>query len=120
MVREWSQQSSLMGLDSSKFPIIMDSPFGSLDEIYRRQIAKSIPKLANQLVVLVTKTQWRNEVEKEINSYINKQYILVYHSPKQDCQLDSIFLDEIKYPLVKKSQNEFEYTEIITVGNYNY
>ena len=115
MVREWSQQSSLMGLDSSKFPIIMDSPFGSLDEIYRRQIAKSIPNLANQLVVLVTKTQWRNEVEEEMNSHINKQYILVYHSPKPDCQLDSILLDGQEYPLVKKSDNQFEYTEIIVV-----
>ena len=117
MVREWSQQSSLMGLDSSKFPMVMDSPFGSLDEIYRRQIAKSIPKLANQLVVLVTKTQWRNEVEKEIDSHISKQYILVYHSPKKDCQLDSVVLNNVEYPLVKKSENQFEYTEIITVDN---
>ena len=117
MVREWSQQSSLMGLDSSKFPIIMDSPFGSLDEIYRRQIAKSIPKLANQLVVLVTKTQWRNEVETEINSYLNKQYVLVYHSPKKDCQNDSIFLNGEEYPLVKKSDNQFEYTEIVVVDS---
>ena len=118
MVREWSQKDSLMGLDSSTFPIVMDSPFGSLDEIYRRQIAQSLPKLANQLVALVTKTQWRNEVETQINPYINKQYILVYHSPKKDCQLDSIMLNGKQYPLVKKSENQFEYTEIITVDNY--
>jgi len=116
MVREWSKQSNLVGLDSSKFPIIMDSPFGSLDEIYRRQVAKSIPKLANQLVVLVTKTQWRNEVETEMNPYINKQYILVYRSPKEDCQEDFININGIDYPLVKKSDNQFEYTEIIEVN----
>jgi DNA sulfur modification protein DndD len=61
-VREWIQENTLMGPDSSTFPIVMDSPFGSLDEIYRRQIAKTLPQLANQLVVLVTKTQWRGEV----------------------------------------------------------
>ncbi|BAQ60525.1 exonuclease SbcC [Geminocystis sp. NIES-3708] len=116
MVREWSKQSNLVGLDSSKFPIIMDSPFGSLDEIYRRQVGKSIPKLANQLVVLVTKTQWRNEVETEMNPYINKQYILVYRSPKEDCQEDFIILNGEEYPLVKKSDNQFEYTEIIEVN----
>lgn len=115
MVREWSKQSNFVGLDSSKFPIIMDSPFGSLDEIYRRQVAKSIPQLANQLVVLVTKTQWRNEVETEMNPYINKQYILVYRSPKEDCQEDFMVLNGIEYPLVKKSDNQFEYTEIIEV-----
>ena len=45
-----------MGPDSSTLPVVMGSPFGNLDEIYRRQIAKTIPKLANQLVALVTKT----------------------------------------------------------------
>ena len=60
-VREWSHKNTLMGPDSSTFPIVMDSPFGSLDEIYRRQVAKALPQLANQLVVLATKTQWRGE-----------------------------------------------------------
>ena len=53
-VREWSKKNTLMGPDSSTFPIVMDSPFGSLDEIYRRQIAKTIPRLANQLIVKAT------------------------------------------------------------------
>lgn len=114
-VREWSQKSMLMGPDSSTFPIVMDSPFGSLDETYRRQVAKSIPKLANQLVVLATKTQWRGEVAQEMANYIGREYILVYHSPKPDCEEDSIELSRTRYPLVKHSPNEFEYTEIIAV-----
>ncbi len=114
-VREWSQKNTLIGIDSSTFPVIMDSPFGSLDEIYRRQVAKSLPKLANQLVVLVTKTQWRGEVETEINAYIGKEYILVYHSPKEDCEEDFICLNGVNYPLVKQSKNQFEYTEIIEI-----
>jgi DNA sulfur modification protein DndD len=118
MVRQWSQKDTLMGPDSSTFPIVMDSPFGSLDEIYRRQVAKSIPQLANQLVVLVTKTQWRGEVETEMKNYINKEYILVYVSPKPDCEEDYIQLNGTSYPLVKKSDNEFEYTEIMEVNCY--
>lgn len=94
---------------------MMDSPFGSLDEIYRRRVACSIPQLANQLVILVTKTQWRGEVEKEISNYLGKIYVLVYYSPKPDCQEDSIEIDGINYPLVKRSSNEFEYTEIVEV-----
>ncbi len=114
-VREWSQRNTLIGLDSSTFPIVMDSPFGSLDEIYRRQVAKSIPKLANQLVVLATKTQWRGEVAEEMANYIGKEYVLVYNSPKSDCEEDSIELGGVCYPLVKRSPNQFEYTEIIEV-----
>jgi DNA sulfur modification protein DndD len=114
-VREWSKKNTLMGPDSSTFPIVMDSPFGSLDEIYRRQVAKSIPQLANQLVILVTKTQWRKEVEEEITPHISKEYVLLYHSPKEDCEEDFININGISYPLVKYEADGFEYTEIIEV-----
>lgn len=114
-VREWSQKNTLMGPDSSTFPIVMDSPFGSLDEIYRKQIANKLPKLANQLVILVTKTQWRGEVAQEMESCTGREYVLVYNSPKPDCEEDTIELGGMRYPLVKQSPNEFEYTEIVEV-----
>ncbi|HIK26758.1 MAG: AAA family ATPase [Oscillatoriaceae bacterium SKW80] len=114
-VREWSKKNKLMGPDTSTFPIVMDSPFGSLDEIYRRQIARIIPKLANQLVVLVTKTQWRGEVEEEMMKYIGREYVLVYNSPKPDCEEDTIELAGMHYPLVRRSPDEFEYTEVVEV-----
>ena len=114
-VREWIQENALMGPDSSTFPIVMDSPFGSLDEIYRRQIAKTIPQLANQLVVLVTKTQWRGEVAQEMAKHIGREYVLTYNSPKPDCEEDAIELGGVRYPLVRQSPNEFEYTEIVEV-----
>lgn len=116
-VREWSQNKMLMGPDSSTFPIVMDSPFGSLDEIYRRQIAKTIPKLANQLVILVTKTQWRGEVAQEVANCIGREYVLAYNSPKPDCEEDAIELGGDRYPLVRQSSNEFEYTEILEVND---
>ncbi|MDJ1185661.1 AAA family ATPase [Roseofilum casamattae] len=111
-VRQWSQDRMHIGPDSSTFPIVMDSPFGSLDEIYRRQVARALPQLAQQLVILVSKTQWRGEVEEEICDRIGREYILTYNSPKPDCQTDSINRLGNTYPLVKGSPNEFEYTEI--------
>ncbi len=118
-VREWSQRKMLMVPDTSTLPIVMDSPFGSLDEVNRRQIARIIPKLANQLVVLVTKTQWRGEVAAEIAEKIGREYVLVYYSSKPDCEQDYIELGGERYPLVKQSPNEFEYTEIIEVNSVN-
>ena len=117
-VREWSESKMLMMPDSSTFPIVMDSPFGSLDQINRRQIAKTIPKLANQLVVLVTKTQWRGEVEAEMVNRVGREYVLIYYSSKLDCEEDSIEIGGNRYPLVRQSPNEFEYTEIIEVERH--
>ncbi|MGF2038325.1 MAG: AAA family ATPase [Nostoc sp. CmiVER01] len=115
-VREWSEKRKMMMIpDSSTFPIVMDSPFGSLDENSRRHIAKTIPQLANQLIVLVTKTQWRGEVEAEMTERIGREYVLTYFSSKPDCEQDYIELGGERYPLVKQSPNEFEYTEIIAV-----
>lgn len=111
-VREWSETKMLMATDSSTFPIVMDSPFGSLDEISRREIAKTIPTLANQLVVLLSKTQWRGEVATEMANRIGKEYVLTYYSCKPDCEQDYIELGGESYPLVRQSPNEFEYTEI--------
>ncbi|MBN3890976.1 MAG: AAA family ATPase [Nostoc sp. JL31] len=115
-VREWSEKRKMMMIpDSSTFPIVMDSPFGSLDENSRRHIAKTIPQLANQLIVLVTKTQWRGEVEAEMTQRIGREYVLTYYSSKPDCEQDYIELGRERYPLVKQSPNEYEYTEIIAV-----
>lgn len=115
-VREWSAKRKILTVpDSSTFPIVMDSPFGSLDETYRRRIAQTLPRLANQLIVLVTKTQWRGEVEAEIAERIGREYILTYYSSKPDCEQDYIEIAGERYPLVKQSPNEFEYTEVIEV-----
>ena len=114
-VRQWSQRNTLVGYDSSTFPIVMDSPFGSLDQIYRRQVAKAIPELANQLIIFATKTQWRGEVETETETRIGREYVLTYYSPKIDCEPDWLEKNQQYYPLVKHSSNNFEYTEIVNV-----
>ena len=114
-VRQWSEGNSLLGYDSSTFPIVMDSPFGSLDQIYRRQVAKAIPQLANQLIILVTKTQWQGEVEESTKSLIGQEYVLTYYSPKQNCKPDRLELNQQNYLLVKPSLSNFEYTEIVLV-----
>lgn len=116
-VREWSKTGLLMGPDSSTFPIVMDSPFGSLDEIYRRQVARLIPKLANQLVVMVSKTQWRVEVAEEMAPRIGKEYVLVFNSTKPDTQIDDVNLYGTSYPLVRESAYAYEYTEVLEVSH---
>jgi DNA sulfur modification protein DndD len=115
-VRQWSKAGLIMGPDSSTFPIVMDSPFGSLDAVYRRQVAKLLPLLADQVIVMVTKTQWRTEVAEEMQPRIGKEYVLTYNSPKPDLMVDDIECRGERYPLVRKSAQEFEYTEILEVS----
>lgn len=100
------------GPDSSKFPLIMDSPFGALDERNRRSIAEHISRLADQVVVLVTKTQWRDEVETALSSRIGRAYALAYFTPKDGVEPESLAHGSKSVRLVDRSPNEFEFTEI--------
>jgi DNA sulfur modification protein DndD len=119
-VREWSRQNDAINLGSGIFPIVMDSPFSKLDTEYKKRIATAIPQLADQLVLITNKAHWVNEVEQEMNEYIGKHYVLTYFSPKPDYNDDSnISLYDRSYPLVKRSPNDWEYTEIIEVSQYN-
>ncbi|WP_346291526.1 hypothetical protein [Sphaerothrix gracilis] len=107
-----------MGPDSSTFPLMMDSPFGSLDEIYRRQVAKLLPALADQLIAMASKTQWRGEVEEEMLPRIGREYVLVYNSPKDEVQADAMRIGGDTYPLIRQSPDEFEFTEIVEVPRH--
>jgi DNA sulfur modification protein DndD len=111
-VRQWSEQKLLAAPASNTFPMVMDSPFGSLDEISRRQVARVIPSLANQLVILVSNTQWRGEVETEVTDKIGDRYVLTYYSAKPEAIEDYITIDGKTYPLILPSPNGFDYTTI--------
>lgn len=63
------------------FPIIMDSPFGSLDPEYRTLIARYIPELADQVIIMVSHSQWSGDVERECGSRIGKHVSLIYSAP---------------------------------------
>jgi DNA sulfur modification protein DndD len=114
-VRYWSKKHSAIGLDGGGFPIVMDSPFGSLDSVNRSNIAQAITTLADQLVVLVSKTQWLNEVEREMESSVGAEYVLVYYTAKDDAELEEMERHGRGYPLVKRSPNGFTWTEVMRV-----
>ena len=113
LAREFqAKQEHLPGPESSSYPLVMDSPFGKLGPTYRQQIASHIPRLADQVVVLVTDTQWRGEVEESMRARRGKSYVLTYYTPKSEVKAETFVIDGRAYPLVRESPNEFEYTEI--------
>jgi len=84
------------------FPIVMDSPFGSLDDDYRTLIAKYVPELAEQIIVFVSSSQWKGSVENEFSGAVNLHNSLIYYSPK---------LEGEETEFLKRSET-FERTEI--------
>ena len=85
------------------YPIVMDSPYGNLDPEYREKVAKYIPQLAEQVIVMATNSQWRGEVEDAVQAIKGKEYSLIYHTPHKKSG------DETKLIL---EDSDYEYTEI--------
>lgn len=113
LAREYqAKQEHLPGPESSSYPLVMDSPFGKLGPTYRMQIAEHIPALADQVVVMVTDTQWRGEVDEAMKSRRGRSYVLTYFTPREGVPDEAIKIDGQTFELVKTSPNEFEYTEI--------
>lgn len=100
-------------LHGGDFPIVMDSPFAQMGEEFTAKIAKTVPELAPQAIVLVTARQYKGDVERELglSKRIGKRYILNYHAPtKRDDASDSITLGNKKFKIFKK--DEIEHTQI--------
>ncbi|WP_280771820.1 AAA family ATPase [Salipaludibacillus daqingensis] len=81
------------------YPLVMDSPFGALDTDHRRRVAEGIHLLADQVVIIVSPSQWSGEVESEIKKKVGKEYILKYNDPRHE------------------NSEPYEYTQIIEVNN---
>lgn len=72
----------LKGLAGSAYPVAIDSPFGSLS-IFREGVARYIPELAPQILLLVSPEQYKGQVETVLNESgrVGKRYYLTYHGP---------------------------------------
>ena len=79
------------------YPLVMDSPFGALDSDHRNRIAKGINKLSDQVIVIVSTSQWRGEVEGQMKDLIGKEYKLEYNDPR------------------KNKEKPYEYTSVVEV-----
>jgi len=78
------------------YPLVMDSPFGALDSNHRERIANGIHQLADQVVVIVSTSQWRGEVSEQLNHYIGKEYKLIYNDPRQNKERPYEFTEAIE------------------------
>jgi DNA sulfur modification protein DndD len=96
-----------------RYSIVMDSPFGNLGPDYRRGVATAIPILAPQVIVLVSETQWRIELEQEVNPRVGKEYVLCLRTQKE--MERHITLHNRAYEYIRHSIDSNERTEIVEV-----
>ena len=109
--REQSKNAFVLG--GGTFPVVMDSPFGSLDNEYRQGIAEWLPTVAPQVVVLVTGSQWQGVVDEALAPKVGHEYIMAYHGPKvpKASNMARLMLHGKEYEQLRVDA-EYEYTRI--------
>jgi len=97
------------------YPLAMDSPFGSLDVNYQKAIAESIPELAPQIVLMVSKSQGQSHVEQILRNKVGRVAVFVYSTPKENQPEEQINIDGKSYPYIEKSIDQFEGAQVLEV-----
>lgn len=103
----------IRGLTGSEYPMVMDSPFGQLGVLFREGVARWIPSLAPQVIILVSHTQFNGPVEDELkkSKRVGRRYYLAYHGSEVRKDADTeLTLAKNKVAVYFESPEEF--TEI--------
>jgi DNA sulfur modification protein DndD len=69
-----SFMSALMTISGFQAPVIIDTPLGKIDDEHREYITTELPKFltGTQLILLVTPTEYDNNVKTNLNQYLLK------------------------------------------------
>jgi DNA sulfur modification protein DndD len=89
---ERAHEAQLVGRIGGLYPIVMDAAFGNLDTNYRQSIARALPDLASQVVVLSSKSQADGVVASELAPHIGAEYVVTVDTTKPDASRETISL----------------------------
>jgi len=97
-------------------PLVLDSPFGQLDEAYRAMTAEFIPKMARQVVLLVSRSQGPEDVLNAIKDHLGAEYLLVRHNtePRGERKQESRYFKGEEYKTAIFDA-EYDGTEIVEI-----
>ena len=97
-------------------PLVLDSPFGQLDDTYRTTTAEFIPKMARQVVLLVSRSQGSDDVLSALSDKLGAEYLLVRHNtePAGGRPPERRYFGEKEYPTVV-FESQYDGTEIVKV-----
>ena len=113
-IRERAEDHRL--LPGTVAPLVLDSPFGQLDPAYKITTAEFMPKMARQVVLLVSKSQGSSDVQETLAEHVGAEYLLVRHNSdaQEHRKTESRNLKGKDYQTVFFG-SEFDGTEIIEV-----
>lgn len=77
-------------------PFIIDTPYARIDENHRNTITtKFLPNISHQVIVLSTNTEIEEDLYKEINRFVSKEYTLDYDNKSRSTKVNKGYFYEV-------------------------
>ncbi len=76
-VREEQGVSDPLLSSASVAPLVIDAPFGVLDESYRNVVVENLPTRAEQVIFFVSSSQWTEEMNKIVEHKVGEEFCLI-------------------------------------------
>lgn len=113
--REKASKDSLSNFEGGIFPLVMDSPFGALDENYRREVAHAIPLLAPQVIAMVSKSQGLGVVQQQLYGRVGKSWVIAVATPKRDAVAEYLEINGKVQPYITRAPDEYESSTFLEI-----
>lgn len=82
--------TAMSRISEEEAPLVMDTPFGRLSSQPRNNITKFLPDLADQLVLLVTDEELRDQARTNLETRIGREYRLEFDSRTSCTRIEEI------------------------------
>lgn len=95
--RQKTKEKILSDFSGGDFPIVMDSPFGNLDQTHTANVAANIGELASQVIIIVSDKQWNKDVEDNIKNKVGRMYKMFDENDNNKHIMETTVITEVQY-----------------------
>ena len=115
--KEMEMNNDDLSAGAGIYPIVVDSPYGEFDTVYKKTISIALKELAPQVIILLSQEQWSEDLEVVFDDSLAHVYRLVAHRPKLSTihnERNRLYFTGQTFDL--EVQDDREYTTIERVG----
>lgn len=109
--RSQKSRRSSIGFRGGIYPLIIDSPFGQLDGSPKLHLAENLPRLADQLLIVVTQDKGLDAYNEKMREKSGKVFILNWFTRKRNRE-ETLNLEGKSRPYISTSSKEYDWVEI--------
>lgn len=118
--KEMSMENDYLSTGAGVYPIIVDSPYGEFDAVYKKTISKALKELSPQVIILLNQEQWNEDIEDVFSDSLAHAYRLVAHRPKLNYlegERNRLFFNRKTFDLEIQDDKEFTTIERLEINN---